>query len=165
MLKDDDNFDTVVSLLVVHDSDDSAKQTAESVNYSLRITGLIDDTIAPFGFSDFNGKKIGFVLFPGYDEKYQLCETGRLEDLCLKMFKKQQVLVQVDNYLTDYTKKGNTFKRFHKNRLHATFSFTDDYVSNKLGETAKAHGFDYESPYFTPFLGILQQIEGLQNDK
>jgi hypothetical protein len=154
-----ESYNTVKTILIVRDSEESTESAIQSVNSTLRSTELIDKDIEPFTLAEFNAKKIGFMLFPGYDENSKLCNKGTLEDLCLKIFNEPTVLKQVDGYFEDFL-KSKKLKWEHKNRLHASFSFTDDYVGMKIGETAKAKGFDYESPYLAPFLNIIKKIEG-----
>lgn len=156
-LKGIDGYNEVNAILILRDSDKSAKSASQSVNSVLKSTGLIDRDTDPFTINEFNAKKIGFMLSPGYNENGQLSETGALEDLCQKIFKEQSVLQQIDVYFEDFL-KDRRLKREHKNRLHTAFSFTDDYVGMKIGETANAKGFDYESPYFAPFLDIIKRI-------
>jgi hypothetical protein len=157
-LKKMGNYNTVKTILIIRDSEESTKSAIQSVNSALKSTELIDKDIEPFTITEFNARKIGFMLFPGYDENGQLCKKGTLEDLCLKIFKDRTVLKQTGGYFEDFL-KYKKLKREHKNRLHAAFSFTDDYVGNKIGETAKTKGFDYESSYFAPFLDIIKKID------
>jgi 2'-5' RNA ligase len=62
-----------------------------------------------------------------------------------KIFKNQTIIEQINTYLADFQADKQPFKRIHKNKLHATLSFTDDYVGSKLGETVKMDGYDLES--------------------
>jgi hypothetical protein len=151
------NYDEVSTILIARDAETSVNSSIQSVNHSLKAAGLTDTDITPFKIEQ-KAKKLGMVLFPGYDEKQQLCETGTLEDLCLKIFKDQAVIECIDAYLSDFQTETKTFKRPHKNKLHATLSFTNKYVGMKIGDTTKAGGFDFTSAYLAPFLDIINSL-------
>jgi hypothetical protein len=152
-----DKYDEVSTIIIARDSETSSESSIQSVNDSLKKTNLTKDDIMPFKIEQ-KVKKIGLVLFPGYDDRQQLYKTGTLEDLCLKIFRNQTLVEQIDTYLTDFQAGKQPFKRIHKNKLHATLSFTDDYVGSKLGETVKMGGYDLESSYLTPFLDIIRAL-------
>ena len=153
-----DGFDKVESLLIVRDCDNSTQSAIDSVNYSLRITGLMEKNIEPFTMNVQNNRNIGFVLFPGIDENDKLYEKGTLEHLCLNIFKESFHKDKVKTYLDDFQKYNSEFKRPHKNELHALFSFTDKFVGSKIGETARDGGFDFNSPYLQPFLEMIKKM-------
>ena len=148
-----DGFDDVTSIIILRDSDESYKSSSDSVNYSLRINGLITTDIKPFTINDQNNRKIGFGLFPGTDE------NGTLEDLCLKIFKTNSNNVMVKKYIEDFQAANGKFKKPHKNELHALFSFTDKYVSLLIGQVAKSGGFDFDSPHLLPFIEMINKME------
>jgi len=105
-----------------------------------------------------NNRKIGFVLFPGIDENGQIYKYGTLEHLCLQLFKEKSVKEKVKTYIDDFQLKTKNFSKLHKNELYATFSFTDSFVGLKIGETAKAEGFDFDSPHLSPFIKIINEM-------
>jgi len=152
-----DGFDEVISMLIFMDSDKSAGSAGDSINYSLRSTGLIANNIVSFKVSNQFDRKIGFGLFPGYDEKGELHNTGTLEDLCVHLFKENSNRDLIINYLDDFQAKNGDFRQRHKNELHALFSFTDKYVGLKIGTTAEAGGFDFDSPYLEPFIKLINE--------
>ncbi|GHV72976.1 hypothetical protein AGMMS49940_02780 [Spirochaetia bacterium] len=150
----------VNAILILRDSDKSAKSESQSINSALKSTGLIDKDIEPFTIKEFNGKQIGFMLFPGYDDSGNLCETGAIEDLCLRILTDQPVAKQVGEYFADFLKdKTRTLSHENKNRLHATFSFTNKYVGKKIKDVANVNSFDFNSQYLVPFLDIIKRIE------
>ena len=157
-LKRIDGFDDVTSILVFRDSEESSEIACDSINYSLRKTGLIITSIEPFIMNNQNNRKIGFTLFPGKDENGKLYNSGTLEHLCIKIFKGKSVKSIVRTYIEDFQSKKEKFKKLHKNELHALFSFTDDYVGNKIGDTARDGGFDFNSPYLFPFLEMIRKM-------
>jgi hypothetical protein len=152
-----DNYADVTAILIARDSEKSSVSAAQSINTSLRKIGLSDTDLKPFQLEQ-KIKKVGFVLFPGYDEHGKLCEKGTLEDLCLKIFKQQEIIIEVDKYLEDFQNnrvEETIFPRKHKNRLHATFSFTDKYVGKTIGQTTIMGGFDFASLYLKPFIDVI----------
>ena len=96
--------------------------------------------------------------WPGKDETSKLCESGRLEDLCLKIFRENSGKAIVNTYVKDFQAKYGGFKREHKNELHALFSFTDKYVGSLIGQTAEKGGFDFDSPFLLPFLEMINKM-------
>jgi len=153
-----DGFDNVLSLLIARDCEDSLQSAIDSVNYSLIITGLMKEKIEPFTMNVQDNRNIGFILFPGLDENGKLCKSGRLEDLCLKIFKENSHKDIIKTYLEEFQKNNKEFKRPHKNELHTLFSFTDKYVGLKIGETARDGGFDFNSPFLQPFLEMIKKM-------
>ena len=85
-------------------------------------------------------------------------EYGTFEHLCLRLFKEKSVNEKVKTYLDDFQLKTENFRKLHKNELYATFSFTDNFVGLKIGETAKAGGFDFDAPYLLPFLRMIKEM-------
>jgi len=148
-----DGFDDVTSIIILRDSDESYKSSSDSVNYCLRINGLITADIKPFTINDQNNRKIGFGLFPGIEK------NGTLEDLCLKIFNTNSNNVMVKKYIEDFQAANGRFKKPHKNELHAIFSFTDKYVSLLIGQVAESGGFDLDSPYLLPFIEMINKME------
>jgi len=157
-LKNIDGFDDVTSILIFRDAEDSAQSAIESVNYSLRATGLITTDIKPFTTNNQNNLSIGFALFPGIDENGYLYNCGALEHLCLRLFKDNSNYAIIKNYIEDFQTKSTKFKSPHKNELHALFTFTDKYVGLKIGETAKTGGFNFDSPCLLPFLNMINEM-------
>jgi hypothetical protein len=157
-MKGIEGFDIVTSILIFRDSEKSAETACKSVNNSLKETKLIETNIEPFIMSRQNNRKIGFALFPGIDENGKIYEYGTLEDLCLRLFKEKSVYEKVKAYIDNFQSKTENFKKLHKNELHASFSFTDNFVGLKIGETARAGGFDFDSPHLKPFLKMINEM-------
>jgi hypothetical protein len=152
-----DKYDEVSTIIIARDSETAVESSIQSVNDSLKKANLTKDDIMPFKIEQ-KMKKLGLVLFPGHDEQQQLCKIGTLEDLCLKIFNDQATVGKIDSYIVDFQTNKKPFKRIHKNKLHATLSFTDDYVGSKLGEVVKMGGYDLKSSYLTPFLDIIRAL-------
>jgi hypothetical protein len=157
-LKGIEGFDSVTSILIFRDSEKCTQSAIKDVNNSLKKTDLITTDIEPFTTNSQNDRNIGFVLFPGFDENGKLYDCGRLEDLCLKIFKNKSINALIKDYIDDFQSKNKKFIRPYKNELHALFSFSDEYVGSKIGETAKYGGFDFDSPELLPFLEMIRKM-------
>jgi len=157
-IKGIEGFEDVTSILIFRDSESSAQSECNSINYSLRKAGLITTDIEPFAISNQNDRKIGLGLFPGKDENGKLYDHGTLEHLCLRLFKEKAHNELIKGYISDFQTKNKEFRYSHKNELHALFSFTNDYVGLKIGETAEKGGFDFDSPCLKPFLEMINGI-------
>jgi len=153
-----EGFENVTSILIFRDSEDSTESACKSVNNSLIETGIINTDIEPFKFYIQNERKIGFVLFPGIDENGKIYNSGTLEHLCLKLFKEKSVNEKIKTYINDFQSKIGDFKKPHKNELHVSLSFTNNFVGLKIGETAQAKGFDFDSPHLAPFLKMIREM-------
>mgnify|MGYP002744997977 CR=1 FL=1 len=87
--------------------------------------------------------KVGFVVLPGCRGENGDYPNGALENLCCRIFCKdnttgQHILNQVE------ARRGEPFRRKHKNLLHIQFSLTDDFVGMKIGEAARAGAFNFQ---------------------
>jgi hypothetical protein len=154
-------YNRVKSIIIARDTEESVHSAVQSINGSLKSNGFITTAVEPFTF-EHGQINIGILLFPGFHEDGEICDTGTLEDLCIKIFKFPEIVPYADAYTNDFQKKRSiTFKRLHKNKLHAMLSLTDDYVGMKIGETTKAQGFDPGSPYLMPYIRILKEINSL----
>jgi hypothetical protein len=156
-LSKEEGYDSIQSIIIARDAETSSASAIQSVNDSLKKACLIDSDIAAFKIFRKN-IKVGIMLFPGLDENGKLCGEGALEDLCLKLLVKQDIIKSVMPYYNDFQEKYGNFKKPHKNKLHIPLSFTDKFVGLKIGDTTKAEGFDFDSPHFAPFLEIITQI-------
>jgi hypothetical protein len=151
-------YHRVKSIIIARDAEKSVSSALQSINSSLKSNGFIEAALEPFKIN-YGQMNICILLFPGFDEAGKLCDAGTLEDLCIKLFKFQEIVPDADAYINNFQEKGAVkFKRPHKNKLHTMLSLTDDYVGMKIGETANAHGFNFESPYLTPYVRILEEI-------
>jgi hypothetical protein len=152
----------VTSILIARDSEKSSKSAIASITDSLKKKELIDSgltDVPTFEFLEHKGRKIGIVLFPGLDEDGKLCDSGTLEDLCIKIFKEKDAAKEADKRIKDFQEKHRvSFSRIHKTKLHGAFSFTDKYVGCKLAEVMKAGGYDIDSPCLLP---VIEMIRGL----
>ena len=158
-LSKEDNFDIVKSITIIRDAETNALAACSSIKNSLQKVGLSVPETPCTPCNDTNSQYpdivTGFLLFPTCSTSL---EDGTLEDLCLKILSKKDaplILDDVDKSLELYR---NRLPRFHKNRLHVFFSFTDEYVSLKIGEAAQHKAFSYTSPEMTNLKYFLEEI-------
>ncbi len=158
MLAMDDFQSTVRSLSVIRDAETDATGACQSVKNALRANELpVPETPCSWtsaGTGRHPDIRTGFVLFPTCDGNP---ENGTLEDLCLRMLaaaNADAVLSHADVALEPYAPQ---LSRIHKNRLHAYFSLTNDFVSMKVGEAAKAQAFRYDVPQIESLKSFLAE--------
>lgn len=148
------NYNYVKGLLFVRDAEKSATSATKSLIDNIkRVWDVSLDSSGCYKVSSSN-VKLGFYLFPGKDSRGEFC-NGTLEDLLVEIFNissdeelslpvvKKMVKAFLKEIEQNRTKKMSTP---HKNCLHLMLSCTDKYVGMKIGEVAKANGFDFNSP-------------------
>ena len=155
-------FKTVLkSVSIIRDAETNAQGAFQSVQGALRGAGFaVPDALCRPAWdpaAQYPGVVTGFLFFPTCSEE---CTEGTLEDLCLKILAQknaQAILADVERAIDPYL-QNKTLPRPHKNRLHAYFSFTDDFVSLKIGEAAKAKAFSWENPSIASLKNFLRSI-------
>lgn len=160
-------FDKTQSLAIIRDAETDWQTAVQSVKNIFAKCGYAVPTGPAIPAKSDNGITTGFVLFPTCDANPS---NGTLEDLCLQTLageKAASVLQDVDIALkkqvphcawygacvlqdVDTALKNRTghypLKQPHKNRLHAYFSFTNDFVGLKIGEASQAKAFTKTNP-------------------
>jgi len=159
----DDPNNTVASITVIFDAENKAEATANKIKNAFRKHGFAEPTAACSVCSDnasrvrFPEIKTGFALFPGCSKEIK---DGTLEDLCLDALAKEnarEILSDTDAALEKFKSQ---LPRFHKNRLHAYFSFTDKYVANTIGQAAQANAFCADIPAIDSLKTFLSKMHG-----
>lgn len=148
----DENFKTCLqSVSIIRDAETNAEGAIQSIKSALQSAGLIVPSCPcsperdPGESTKYPTITVGYLLFPTCSSN---CENGTLEDLCLSILAKDDantILEDVNRAIQPYIQNGK-LPRQHKNKLHAYFSFTDDFVSLKIGEAARAGAFSWTSP-------------------
>lgn len=136
VLQGTNGFGKIQSLSIIRDAETNWQSAVQSIQAALRECGYAVPAGPAVPAKNINGITTGFVLFPTCDADPT---NGTLEDLCLQTLADEKVvtvLQDIDSALQKYT-----FTRPHKNRLHAYFSCTDDFVGLKIGEAGKANAF------------------------
>jgi hypothetical protein len=145
-------YKEVKTITVIRDAEKDARSALASIKGAFSKAGFA----CAEGVNKVSTKgtpRTGYTLFPSCGEAL---ENGTLEDLCLRTLSKdnsKDVLLKSDTAVKDFC-----FKRPHKNRLHAYFSLTDEYVGMKLGEAAKALAFDFNCPEIKSLRQFLSQM-------
>lgn len=156
-LKNMEGFDSVESLLVIRDAERNASTAVHQIQSALRKC----DLPVPDGTHIWKGEspKTGFLLFPACDT---LVSEGTLEDLCLSILseeKSEEVLQDIQIFMDCLKEKhGRTYPHEFKTKLHTYFSVTDELVSLKIGEAAKAGAFNWKSEKLLPLKNFLMEV-------
>lgn len=159
ILTKEDDFAKVKSITIIRDAETDALAACSSIKHSLQEVGLSvpENPCTPHkdAHSEYPDVITGFLLFPTCSTKLA---NGTLEDLCLKILSKENASSILDNVDKSLEPYKNKLPRFHKNRLHAFFSFTNEYVSLKIGEAARCKAFSYSSPEMINLKHFLEEI-------
>jgi hypothetical protein len=103
----------------------------------------------------------GYALFPRFDKEAKEAKEGTLENLCLGTLAGEEAesrLCIVDAAISQMEKKFGELKWPHKSRLHTYLSLTDEFVTLKLGESARAGAFDFQVPALEPLKTFLRSM-------
>ena len=157
-------FQTVSSLGIVREADDSSRSAFDSVVGSLRRARLPtpDVPIAPI---ERDGLRISVLILP---PDY---EQGELENVCLEFIEISQEMQCVENYLTcqNSLELGIASSQIAKARLHSYLAAGPIYASEggqldrrrpalRLGEAADAGVWDWASPAFAKIVSFLRSL-------
>lgn len=158
VLKNTDGFESVETILIIRDAERDVNKAISQIRGALQTVNLpIPQTPHKW---ETNGRiRIGFLLFPNFDEN---ATEGTLEDLCITILKETEhnaVMDSIDSFLkTLEVKHQREFPHRFKTKLHTYFSVTDRYVSLKIGEAASAGAFDWESDAMNKLKAFITEI-------
>ena len=159
----DDSKNAVASIAVIFDAEINADATAHSIKNAFRNNGFAEPQSAcsvcsaDASYVKFPKIKTGFVLLPGCGEEMK---NGKLEDLCINALAKEnarEILSESDAALEKFK---DQLPRLHKNRLHAYFSMTDEYVAKTIGQAAQANAFRVDVPAIDSLKSFLLKMHG-----
>lgn len=149
-----EGYDKVKTLLIVRDAENDADAARKSIENSLRKNGL--SVPKECGCWESGDPWVAYLLFPTLDDEPT---DGALEDLCYKIINEENreaLSDEIEQFLDDMkTNHGFEYPRIFKNRMHTYFSIKDKYVSDKIGEAAKANAFDWESELLSYFKNFM----------
>lgn len=157
VLKNMENFENALSLLIIRDAETNAKAACHEIQNAL---GKNNFPI-PQKPHCWEGQipKVGFVLFPTCDD---IAKNGTLEDLCLSILSDPMAtdtLEEINLFLHQLEDHQHRyFSRIFKVKLHTYFSVHNNYVSLKIGEAAAAGAFDWNNPVLEPLKNFLQEV-------
>ena len=156
-LQNMERFSQVESLLIIRDAERNAERAMADIQTTLRKCDL-DIPDAPHSWCG-SSPKVGYLLFPTCDTNVK---AGTLEDLCLAILSEENssdVLCDIQSFMDHLGNKYNrSYPHEFKTKLHTYFSVTDDYVSLKIGESAKAGAFNWNSNQLSPLKSFLLEI-------
>jgi hypothetical protein len=138
-LKYSPNFENIVDILVLFDSDNSYEDTFKTINKATE---------------DFKPTP-QIALMPAFNDT----ENGTLEDLCLKILEEDTYLKMSDNLVNEIEKIEELTEHtphYHKKRMSTYFSIQEKYVGKYIGFNRKA--FNYDSEHLDPLKKILQEL-------
>jgi hypothetical protein len=160
--KTEDFKKIVRSLCIIRDAEKDATGACQSIEKALQDCGFANSASPYVKASDPLSKypqiATGFILFPSCSKTL---ENGTLEDLCLKILAKdnaKSILQNAEKALEPYLTQ---LQHPHKNHLHTYFSMTNEFVSLKIGEAAKANAFRWNSPEINSLKSFLLQMAGV----
>lgn len=157
ILKNMENFDQLVSLLIIRDAETNAESACREIQHALKQ----NDFPTPQKPHCWVGQllKVGFVLFPTCND---IARNGTLEDLCLSILSDPQAedtLKEISLFLKQLeNRRQKPLSRIFKAKLHTYFSVHNNYVSLKIGEAAEAGAFDWNNPALDPLKVFMQEV-------
>lgn len=158
-----DNFDNLKSLLIVRDAETNFHSAIASVcgavkNVNERNGKNLPIPSVPCAW-ERGDTSVGFLLFPTCDGNP---ENGTLEDLCLRLLSEEKsdvIMEDIDTFLDELTEqRGRQFPHRHKTKLHTYFSVTDEFVTKKIGDAARAGAFNWEHEKMTAISNFLSEV-------
>ena len=85
--------------------------------------------------------------------------------LCLSILAEdnnEAILLEIDKLIQTLGKEfGRKFPHEFKTKLHSYFSVTDEFVSLKIGEAAKAKAFNWHSERLIPLRNFMAEMISL----
>ncbi len=162
------DFQTVTSLGIVRDADNSSQSAFDSVVSSLQRAKLPtpDEIVTP---AERDGLRVSvLILPPGKD-------TGELENVCLSSIEGTSDMQCVESYLDCISNAGPSIadNRLAKAKIHAylagcptpLFYTGEPHESTgrrqpglRLGEAADGRVWDWTSPVFAPLASFLRNL-------
>lgn len=156
LLKMDDGFDKVSSILILRDAEVNADNSIQSIKSSLS-NNRLPVPEGPFMLLMKDNLKVGYGIFPGLDDNDNLLTEGTLEDLCLKIISDTAYLECINTFM-ECACTIEEISHPHKSKLHAYFSCTNKYVGMKIGEAARSGAFDWNNIAFKPFRNMILSL-------
>ena len=147
------NYEFMKGFLFTRDADKNPASAVDSMVGNIKdIWGVKLDRTGDFKI-DADEIKVGFFIFPGLDDTGNY-RKGTLEDFCTEIFNfsngtTQIILSLVDEHMQKLTDNNIKFKTPHKNKLHLCLDSTNDFLGDKIGESARKNAFDFSSDKFS----------------
>lgn len=154
ILKNMEGFEKVKSMIIVRDAETNTESAICQIQAALKKCDL---PVPPEPYClEGENIKIGYLLFPTCAAEVK---QGALEDLCLAILAEKNhgaILNEIDGLMEKLEDKySRKFPHEFKSKLHSYFSVTDEFVSLKIGEAARAGAFDWDNEKLLPLKEFL----------
>ena len=156
-------FADLRTLLIIRDAERDAYIAEKEILTALRTEEYAVPT--EMGAWSQNGLPYtAYLLFPSLGKEL---ENGTLEDLCMELIREEyrpkQVMPRIAAFMNDLKDDGmRTYQHDFKSKIHSFFSVTDPFVGLKIGESARAGAFDWNSKRLSRLNSCL--MEGFNRD-
>ena len=154
-----ENFSRVKTLVIARDAETDVTSAVDSVKSAFRNIKLPVPS-EPFQFQQGDGTKTAFMLFPGPD-RYNQCQTGTIEDLCLATISEDPLLDCVNAFLECAKQNQDSDEKLRhewKSKLYAYLAGKDDHAGKKLSQAAKNNVWNWEHDAMLPFQRIISEM-------
>lgn len=147
------NYDAMKGFLFVRDADNNPASAVDSMIYNIKDVWNVQLDKSGDLKTDSEGVKFGFFIFPGLDD-FGNYRKGTLEDFCTEIFNSsdgntQHILSLVEEHMQKLRDSDITFKTPHKNKLHLCLDSTNDFIGDKISDSARKKAFDFSSDKFS----------------
>lgn len=158
MLQNTDGYEQVKRILVIRDAEMDPKAAKQCIQSAFEHNHLPIPLECNQWKSNSQGNiQTAYSLFPTCD---RVTEPGTLEDLCWRILSDdcaEEMRGEIIQFLSIMkTKHSREYPREFKNKLHAYLSATDEYVSLKLGEAAKAGAYNWHADELNPLRDVIK---------
>ena len=159
VLLNTEGFEQVSRILVVRDAEKDPEAAGKSIQAAIKRCGLpVPEASNAWAESAESNIKTAYTLFPTCTAD---TTPGALEDLCWQILAEgnaDTVKEGINEFIAGLKLKyGRSFPREFKARLHTYFSITDNYVSLKIGEAARAGAFDWNGAPLLPLRELIRE--------
>lgn len=152
-LRQADGFDSLRQLGIARDADTDSSSAFQSIRDALRDNGYPVPQL-PWAHTQSGHLSVSVAILPGENE------PGELEDLCLRSIAGRPELACVDQYIKCMTDAGlSSDKTSGPNRVYAYLA-AGERPGLRLGESAEAGVWDWDSPAFMQVADFLRQLAG-----
>ncbi len=157
-LKNMEGFESVHSLLILRDAEMDVAKAERDIQSALRKNGL-SVPLSCCRWERSGTPAVSYVLMPSCDSAPI---AGALEDLCWQILAGKdaaKVSIETERFINRVKERFpmRIVSHGHKSRLHAYLSTSDELVSLKIGEAAKAGAFDWHSKRLDSLRNVLAE--------
>ncbi|MDP8220315.1 MAG: hypothetical protein P9X26_03145 [Candidatus Stygibacter frigidus] len=143
------NFEDIVTIGIIQDSDDNYNATMDRIFNSLDNVGL--SSIKQQGLFSSHSPAIGIFIMPGEGEK------GALEDLCLKAVHSDPVVTCVESFINCIRELTPSVSKISKRFCAAYLAGKKELVSS-VGLAAHKKYWNFSSPVYSNLKDFLFKL-------